>query len=251
MIRYVIRGQKFTRWCYVLCALAIFLLAVSTWHGGWKEALWMLPFAIIVCTLGYLLYWNPRIEADQQAIHVVNIVREYFIPWEDLESVETKFGLYLYAFHLPRKVPVWAVPSRMGISEIKAAGESSTSAATQGTTAQPGQKNSAHHPRTGDQPARTALVWDKAPGTYPLTMPLTSVAHTLRATHARLLGRTSTIEFEHNELNPASIKAREGARKHAESCGKTSSSGANVAGIVSLSLIALMMIVLIVSTQLL
>lgn len=109
-----IRGRGFKLYAYVLWALAGVVAFAAVINGGISELLWTLPPIALFVAFGWAVFWNPRLELSAGGIRVVNIVRQFDIPWDDFDYTERRWGLYLYT-RSARKISVWAVPSSTGI----------------------------------------------------------------------------------------------------------------------------------------
>lgn len=239
MIRYILRGTGRLGWAYTVWGISALALGLSAWNGGWREALWALPIAAIPALLGYAIYWNPRLEIDDEQVRIVNIVREYFIPWEDLESIETRFGLYLHAHHLRRKVSVWAVPSRASFfNKDEVAKASRAGIASSERKSGIGKKDDAEN----------RLQWNVEPGEYRRIMPLSRIAQQMRErraeiykqlTHNQKAGQPKPPSANLNEL-----ELKKAGREYAQAVGKISSTGLNVPNCIAFSIAALLAIYL-------
>lgn len=112
---FIIRGTGTRPWAYSLWCIALLLLLLSWRNGGWQEIIWATPILLAVTAIDYLMFWSPRVEVSKNELHIVNLFRHCHIPWSDIEHIESRYGLYIYTRSLPKKVAVWAVPSRASI----------------------------------------------------------------------------------------------------------------------------------------
>ena len=124
---FIIRGTGTRFWAYSLWCIALLLLVLSWRNGGWQETVWVTPIVLAVAAVGYLMFWSPRLEVSESGVHIVNLLRHARISWNDIERIESRYGLYIYAHSLPKKVGVWAVPSRASIFNSSSFSSSSES----------------------------------------------------------------------------------------------------------------------------
>lgn len=109
-----VRGENSRFWCYLLWIMAGVILVASGLNGGFSEMLLVLPIVALLAVIGWAGWWYPRLEVSALGIRVVNLVREWSIPWSDFKDAENRWGLYIYT-HSNRKIGVWAMPSRTGL----------------------------------------------------------------------------------------------------------------------------------------
>ncbi|QJC22354.1 PH domain-containing protein [Arcanobacterium buesumense] len=109
-----LRGENSHFWAYLLWILSLVILGASAWNGGWRELLFALPVAMFLSFVGWVGWWNPRLIVRPQGLHVINLAREYYIPWSDVVEVMNRWGLYIHT-RSGKKIPVWVLPSRVGL----------------------------------------------------------------------------------------------------------------------------------------
>jgi len=90
---------------WVVLAAGLVLTAVDDPASGLR---W-LPFVALGATVVYVLFWRPSVEVDDDAVTVRNLVRDVRVPWERLDSVDTRYALTLHSGD--RKVSAWAAPA--------------------------------------------------------------------------------------------------------------------------------------------
>lgn len=112
MVSFLIRDRRMAMNAYLLWIFAVFIVAISAWNGGWREALWSSLFSLAIALIAYACLWQPRLVLNQAGVTVRNIIRTAWIPWSELDDIENRYGLYLHSSRLTHKVPVWALPSR-------------------------------------------------------------------------------------------------------------------------------------------
>ena len=180
MATYVIHGKGTVGYAIALWALAALIQIVSFLNGGLAEGLWALPITAIIALIGFVLFWNPRLEVSDSGLLVVNIVRTFHIPWKRLKEVENRYGLYLYTTDLPKKVGVWGVPSRAGLT---------------------------HNPLKNEKDRESnQLDWHADAGRYRRTIPLEHVADNLRD-RARELAEKRSGSAQHSSMMVNSLNA--------------------------------------------
>lgn len=111
----VMRAKSTRIYAYLLWFLATATLVASVANGGISELLWATPVTLLIATIGWAVFWNPRIEVGPGGIRIVNIVREHLVPWSDFYVAENRWGLYIYSREQSKKMSVWAVPSNVGL----------------------------------------------------------------------------------------------------------------------------------------
>ncbi|VEI12950.1 PH domain-containing protein [Trueperella bialowiezensis] len=111
----VLRAKSTRLFTFLFIFLAGATLIASTINGGVRELLWATPVCGLIVAIGWAVFWNPRVEVGPSGVRVVNIVREYLVPWTDLRLAENRWGLYIYTRHDSRKISAWAVPSNVGL----------------------------------------------------------------------------------------------------------------------------------------
>ncbi|WP_216431713.1 hypothetical protein [Arcanobacterium phocae] len=109
-----LRGENSHFWAYLLWVLSFVIVVASGINGGLKEILFSLPVVAFLSFIGWAGWWNPRLIVLPQGIHVINLAREYFIPWADVSEALNRWGLYIYT-KSGKKIPVWVLPSRVGL----------------------------------------------------------------------------------------------------------------------------------------
>ncbi|MFY9262255.1 MAG: PH domain-containing protein [Actinomycetaceae bacterium] len=114
-----IRGEAFQRSAYIIAILAVLIVIASGLNGGLSEMILVAPFALLFVFVGWMGWWNPRIEVSAGGVRIVNIVREHFVPWTDFYEAENKWGLYIHT-RSGKKFSVWSVPSRAGLARERA-----------------------------------------------------------------------------------------------------------------------------------
>ncbi len=163
---FIIRGTGTRFWAYSLWCIALLLLLLSWRNGGWQELLWVTPILLAVAAIGYLMFWSPRVEVSKNELHIVNLFRHCHIPWSDIEHIESRYGLYIYTHSLPKKVAVWAVPSRASIFNHSLLSSTKTNSNKQGFS---------------------AFNWTQTSGKIFEVLPLVDVATALTTEHSRQL----------------------------------------------------------------
>lgn len=109
-----IRGENSRFWCYLLWFMAVVILVSSGLNGGFSEMLLVLPIVAFLGVMGWAGWWNPRLEVNPTGLRIVNLMREWIVPWSDFKEAENRWGLYVHT-HSNRKISVWAMPSRTGL----------------------------------------------------------------------------------------------------------------------------------------
>lgn len=177
---YLIRGRHMAMNASLLWAFAALMVVISAWNGGWREALWILPFSLAIALVAFACFWQPRLMLTPEGVTVRNIVRTAWIPWPELKEVENRYGLYLHSSQLERKIPVWAVPSR-AIS-VGYAG------------------------RASDEDKKIHLDWDASPGKYHYVMNIPQAYLALTASRTRLAPPIKGKHGHHHDPSPSTLR---------------------------------------------
>lgn len=110
----IIRGEGGHFWAYLLWAFSALILTASTINGGLAEFFFALPLCLFLSFIGWVGWWNPRLEVTADGLYVTNIFREHLISWADFAEAQNRWGLYIFT-RSEKKIPVWALPSRVGL----------------------------------------------------------------------------------------------------------------------------------------
>jgi hypothetical protein len=89
-------------------ALCGYLLADALVRGAWDVALGGLPWLALGSVVVHALLWRPRLEIHRDRVVVVNPLREYELPFEELDDV--RVGPALSVLWRGRRIPVWNGP---------------------------------------------------------------------------------------------------------------------------------------------
>lgn len=111
----VLRGKSPRIYAYLLWFLAAATLVASVMNGGIAELLWAMPVSLLIVAIGWAVFWNPRVEVGPGGVRIVNIVREYLVPWSDYYFAENRWGLYIYSRERSQKMSAWGVPTNAGL----------------------------------------------------------------------------------------------------------------------------------------
>ena len=92
----------------VAWALLAGLLASRWADEGLQSAARLLPLAVALGDVAWLLLWLPRVDVSRAAVRVVNPTRTTTVPWPALVEVQTQ---YAFTLVMPgASVRAWAAP---------------------------------------------------------------------------------------------------------------------------------------------
>ncbi|AEI11227.1 PH domain-containing protein [Cellulomonas gilvus] len=122
-----------------------FFTTGGTWlfAGGWCAAAWVdagvagavsaLPACAGLAFGGWLAFWYPRVEVDDEAVRLVNPLRTVSVPWAALAHVSTQYAMTLVTPH--GQYRAWAAPgpgaghvARVSVSDVRAVSAGSADA---------------------------------------------------------------------------------------------------------------------------
>lgn len=112
----VMRGKSTRIYAVLMGVAAVAILIGSGINGGMGEILWVAPILLAIAAIGWAVFWNPRLEVGPSGLRVINIFREWLVPWADLNFVENRWGLYIDT-HSGKRISVWGLPSRTGLMQ--------------------------------------------------------------------------------------------------------------------------------------
>jgi hypothetical protein len=95
--------------------LAVVLVATAA--ADPLDGLRWAPVLALVAALAYAMFWRPSVEVDDDAVTVRNVVRDVRVPWQRLESVDTRYSLMLEAGG--RRYAAWAAPAPGRLSGVR------------------------------------------------------------------------------------------------------------------------------------
>lgn len=111
-----LRGVNTRKWFIGLAIFGVALVIIGLINGGLSEAWFTLPAALAVVAFAWIGFYNPRLVLSPGGVRIVNLFREFIIPWDDVAFAENRWGLYVHT-RAGRKISVWALPSRAGFGE--------------------------------------------------------------------------------------------------------------------------------------
>ncbi len=123
----------------IIWVLAAFMTGSLLFVAPGIRLLYVLP-AAFVALFAWEALWNPRVEVDDDGVHLRNVLRTIFIPWAALIHVDTKYALTLYT--PGHSYAAWAAPAPGRASSYRASKSRSGNAGNRvpldGDAARPG-----------------------------------------------------------------------------------------------------------------
>jgi Bacterial PH domain len=115
----------FVRVLSVVVWVLLLVFAVLAVLDGVRLAARALPPLVLLAALAYGLLWRPCVQVSDDAVTLVNVLRDVRVPFAVLDAVSTRFALTLEAEG--RSYTAWAAPapgrtSTMGLARREAAG---------------------------------------------------------------------------------------------------------------------------------
>jgi hypothetical protein len=115
----------FVRVLSVVVWVLLVLFEALSWRNGPGAGLRAVPILLLVAVLVYALFWRPRVRVDEDAVTLVNVLRDIHVPFRALDAVTTQFALTLHSED--HKFAAWAAPapgrtSVMGLARRDATG---------------------------------------------------------------------------------------------------------------------------------
>ncbi len=101
----------------IIWALAVFMAGSLLLVAPGVRLLYVIP-AAFVALFAWEALWNPRVEVDDDGVHLRNVLRTVFIPWSALIHVDTKYALTLYT--PGHSYSAWAAPAPGRASSYRA-----------------------------------------------------------------------------------------------------------------------------------
>jgi hypothetical protein len=93
----------------IVGSLLIVALVLIGANEGIVSVLTAMPFAAAIAWITMLLFWFPQLTADDKAVTVRNVWSEYFVPWDSIQRIDTKYALTLVTEN--RTISVWSAPA--------------------------------------------------------------------------------------------------------------------------------------------
>jgi hypothetical protein len=93
----------------IVGSLLIVALVLIGANEGILSVLTAMPFAAAIAWITMLLFWFPQLTADDKAVTVRNVWSEYFVPWDSIQRIDTKYALTLVTEN--RTISVWSAPA--------------------------------------------------------------------------------------------------------------------------------------------
>ena len=110
------RGVNTRKWFIGLTIFGGALVVIGFFNGGFSEAWFTLPAALAIAAFAWIGFQNPRLVLSPGGVRIINLFREFIIPWDDVAVAENRWGLYVHT-RAGRKISVWALPSRAGFGD--------------------------------------------------------------------------------------------------------------------------------------
>lgn len=93
----------------VIMALALVGLAGFVAVGDWLGFTRNFGTIAFIAVMVWAVFWRPELVVAEEGVRVVNVFATHEIPWQTIESVDTRYSV---SIHTARgKVSVWASPS--------------------------------------------------------------------------------------------------------------------------------------------
>ncbi|HEX5511050.1 MAG TPA: PH domain-containing protein [Actinomycetales bacterium] len=115
----------FVRVLSVVVWVLLVVFEALSWRNGAGAGLRAVPILLLVAVLVYALFWRPRVRVDEDAVTLMNVLRDIRVPFRALDAVSTQFALTLHSEQ--HKYAAWAAPapgrtSVMGLARRDATG---------------------------------------------------------------------------------------------------------------------------------
>ncbi len=98
-------GRVLTIITEIICAMTLVSL-LWTSPATAIRAVW--PIALIG-VVAWALFWRPSLRVQPHGITVENVLSTAFVPWPDIEHIETRYSLTIRTAR--RRVSVWVAPT--------------------------------------------------------------------------------------------------------------------------------------------
>lgn len=90
---YYLRATSQYVWFFTLTAFALLMGATWLFYDGLAALLPTLCLLVIVCALNWVFNFSPVLVVDQSGLGVYNYLRSYHLTWQNLEEIESRWGL--------------------------------------------------------------------------------------------------------------------------------------------------------------
>lgn len=88
-------AARFFAWVWLVFAAANFVDLI--WHGRDVASLVAAAALLLGCGIAYAIGLRPRIVADDEAVHLHNLLRDVHLPWRAVERIEGGDAVYVHA----------------------------------------------------------------------------------------------------------------------------------------------------------
>lgn len=88
-------AARFFAWVWLVFAAANFVDLI--WHGRDVASLVAAAALLVGCGIAYAIGLRPRIVADEEGVHLHNLLRDVHLPWRAVERIEGGDAVYVHA----------------------------------------------------------------------------------------------------------------------------------------------------------